>query len=88
MESEKKLLEFPCRFPIKAVGKSGPELEGAVMEIINRYVPDLGEGAIRSQPSKGGNYTSITVTINAVSQQQLDDIYHALTAHEAVMMAL
>ena len=88
MDPEKKLLEFPCAFPIKAMGRTGPEFEQAVMEIMHRNVRDLDEASVKRQASKGGNYTSITVTINAVSQRQLDDIYRALTAHEAVTMAL
>ena len=88
MEPDQQLLEFPCIFPIKAFGKSGPEFEAAVMEIMRAHVPDLAEGAVRSQESKGGKYTSMTVTINAVSQRQLDDIYRALTSHELVTMAL
>jgi len=85
---EETLFEFPCEFPIKAMGKSGPELEMAVLEIINRHVPDLPEGAIRLNASKGGNYTSITITITAESKAQLDGIYLELTACEHVLYAI
>ncbi|HEB81277.1 MAG TPA: DUF493 domain-containing protein [Gammaproteobacteria bacterium] len=82
------LLEFPCQFPIKAMGLSCEAFEIAVIEIINRHVSDLGEGAINSRASKNGKYTSMTITINAQSKQQLDDIYMDLTACEHVHMAL
>ena len=82
------LLEFPCQFPIKAMGLSCDAFEIAVLEIINRHVSDLGEGAINSRASKNGKYTSMTITINAQSKQQLDDIYMDLTACEHVHMAL
>lgn len=85
---EDTLFEFPCEFPIKAMGKSGPELEGAVLAIINRHVPDLSEGAIKLNASKGGNYTSITITITAQSKAHLDGIYYELTACEHVLFAL
>ena len=85
---EETLFEFPCEFPIKAMGKTGPELEGAVIEIMNRHVADLSEGAIKLNASKGGNYTSITIIIVAQSKSHLDGIYYELTACEHVLYAI
>lgn len=85
---EDTLFEFPCEFPIKAMGRTGPELEMAVLEIINRHVPDLPEGAVSLNASKGGNYTSITVTITAQSKAHLDGIYMELTRCEHVLYAI
>jgi len=86
--SEETLFEFPCEFPIKAMGKFGSELEVAVLDIINRHVPDLCEGAIKMTESKGGKYTSITITITAQSKAHLDGIYMELTSCEHVLYAL
>ena len=85
---DETLLEFPCDFPIKAMGKAGIDLESTVVTIIRRHAPDLGEGAVRVRESRGGNYLSITVTVRATSREQLDDIYRDLTACEQVVMAL
>ena len=85
---EETLFEFPCEFPIKAMGRTGPELEGAVLAIINRHVEDLPEGAIKLNASKGGKFTSITITITAQSKAHLDGIYYELTACEHVLYAL
>ena len=82
------LLEFPCEFPVKAMGLACDELEIAVLEIINRHVEDLGVDAMRLKSSKNGKYLSITVTVTARSKQQLDSIYMELTACEHVTMAL
>ena len=82
------LFEFPCEFPIKAMGKSGEVLEAAVMEIIFRHVPDLAEGAVKMNASKGGKFTSITITITAQSKSHVDGIYYELTACEHVLYAL
>lgn len=88
VNSESSPLEFPCQFPVKAMGKTGPALEMAVLEIFRRHVPDISEGAVSFTASKNGNYTSITVTITACSKQQLDNIYMDLTACEHVLYAL
>jgi len=88
LEQGETLLEFPCEFPIKAMGLACDELEIAVLEIVNRHVEDLAEGALRMKPSRNGKYIAITVTINATSKEQLDAIYMELTACEHVSIAL
>ncbi len=82
------LLEFPCEFPVKAMGLACDELEVAVIEIVNRHVENLSEGALKMKPSKTGKYTAITVTITAHSKEQIDAIYMDLTACEHVSIAL
>ncbi len=85
---QEKLIDFPCPFPIKIMGLANDAFEGAVVAILNQHVHDLGEGAIISKLSKGGKFVSITATINAQSQEQLDAIYHALTADPHILMVL
>ena len=85
---QEKLIDFPCQFPIKIMGLANDAFEGAVVAILNQHVSDLGEGAIVSKFSKGGKFESITATINAHSQEQLDTLYHALTADPHVLMVL
>ncbi|NOS88271.1 MAG: DUF493 domain-containing protein, partial [Methylococcaceae bacterium] len=40
--SEETLLEFPCQFPIKAMGKADLEMDILVVEIIRRHAPEIG----------------------------------------------
>jgi putative lipoic acid-binding regulatory protein len=88
LEEGETLLEFPCKFPVKAMGLACDELEIAVLEIINRHVDNLPENALSIRPSKNGKYTAITITITAHSKDQLDAIYMDLTACEYVSIAL
>ena len=85
---EETLFEFPCEFPIKCMGLNIPEFESSVVEIMNRHVPDLGEGAIKSRLSKEGKYCAITVTITASSKNQLDTIYMELTSCTHIKMSI
>jgi putative lipoic acid-binding regulatory protein len=87
-EENQTLLEFPCEFSVKAMGLTADDFDALVFEIVSRHVPNLSEGAVRSRPSKGGKYTSITVTFEATSKEQLDAIYYALTDHERILMSL
>ncbi len=88
METEESLLKFPCDFPIKAMGEAAEDFDTLVVSLIRRHSPDLQEGAIKSRASKGGRYLSVTVTIQAQSREQLDNIYRDLTAEKRILMAL
>ena len=87
-EGEETILKFPTAFPIKAMGKREDGFAKTVLEIVLRHAPDFDASTMEMRPSKNGNYLSVTATINATSKAQLDDIYRALTAHPAVLMAL
>ncbi len=86
--SDETLLEFPCRFPIKVMGKNDREFDFLVLEIVRRHVPELNEQAVTTRPSKDANFLSVTVTIQATSKDQLDAIYRDLSSHPQVLMAL
>jgi putative lipoic acid-binding regulatory protein len=90
MKNEEKtsLLEFPCRFPIKAMGKNSDDFEEVVTGIVLAHAELWPDQPIRSVPSKAGNYVSITAVIEARSQEQLDAIYQELTDCDQVMMGL
>jgi putative lipoic acid-binding regulatory protein len=81
-------LQFPCRFPIKAMGLAVEGLHLHVYELVKRHAPQTEPQAVSYRASKNGKYISVTVTIEATSRQQLDAIYEELTASELIMMAL
>lgn len=85
---EDSIMTFPCQFPIKVMGMAEDNFDITVVNIVRKYAPDLSEGAVKSRLSKEGKYISVTVTVEAESRQQLDNIYLELTAHEKVLMAL
>ena len=85
--TKESLMEFPCRFPIKAMGIATDDFDSLIVEIVRKYHSDVSEGAVKTMPSREGKYISVTVTIEAQSREQLDNIYLELTAHERVLMA-
>lgn len=88
MSDQEDLFEFPCQFPIKVFGANIDDFEIAVIEIVRRHCVSLSEGAVSTKESKGGKYLSMTVTIEAHSKDQLDNIYRELSSHSLVKMAL
>lgn len=86
--ADESVIEFPCEFPIKMMGRDTPEFRALARELIENHVGEISDELIQINVSANGNFVSITVTITATSQQQLDDIYREVSAHEHVLMAL
>ena len=87
-DNSQSLLEFPCTFPIKIMGRNAPDFQARVVAMVQRHAPEISSAAVQVRPSGKGNYLAVTVTIEARSQEQLDAIYRDLTAAEDILMAL
>jgi putative lipoic acid-binding regulatory protein len=87
-DSDETLLEFPCSFPIKAMGAADTAVAAAVLEILRRHAPDFDAETLTTRASSGGKWVAVTACIRADSKAQLDAIYRELTAHELVVYAL
>ena len=88
MNDQETLLEFPCSFPIKIMGRTEDGFASAMLEVVLRHAPDFDSATLVMKASSGNKYLSLTCTINATSKQQLDDLYREITAHPMVVMAL
>lgn len=82
------LLEFPCDFPIKVMGETCDGFADAILAVVLHHAPDFDAATMEMRSSKGGRYLSLTCTVRATSQQQLDDLYRDITSHPMVVMAL
>ena len=81
-------LQFPCQFPLKVMGKNVDALRESIEHIVNKHVAVEHQLSITERSSKGARFTSITITIDAQSRAQLDDLYRAFNSHSDVMMVL
>ena len=82
------LLEFPCVFPLKVIGRNVAEFEGEVLTIIRKHVPELQRENVTRRSSAGNKYLALTITFIADNQMQLDELYLELNRHELVLMTL
>lgn len=82
------VLKFPCRIDIKAMGLNHDEFESLVCKIVRGHLPEGENMLVKNRASQGGKYRSVTVSVTATSREQMDKIYHELTAHESVLWAL
>ena len=82
------LLEFPCEFPIKAMGLNEDDFQTLVENIILNHAEIYANKPVTTNPSSSGKYLAVTVTVEAQSKDQLDRIYQDLTDCEQVLVAL
>lgn len=86
--SEDRAIQFPCRFPIKVMGKESSGLKDIAVALVGEHMANTDDLDIQTRPSRNGRFVAVTITVTAESQAQLDAIYGSLTAHEAVLFAL
>ena len=70
------------------MGRDEPKFRDAAVSVVEQHAGTIDDDAIRTAISRHGNFLSITITIEAQSQGQLDDIYRDLTEHEDILVAL
>lgn len=86
--TEESAIEFPCEFPVKMMGHNSPEFRTTTRALIEKHAGKVADTAIKESLSRNERFVSITITVTATSQQQLDDIYQDVSDHEDVLMAL
>ena len=82
------LIEYPCDFPIKVLGRTQAGFAQTVLGIVRSHAPDFDGSTMEMKTSKQGRYLSVTCTIRATSREQLDGLYRELCDHPMVVMVL
>lgn len=82
------LLEFPCDFPIKVMGKRQAGFAQAIVDIVKRHAPDYDAATLEMRASREATYLSLTLNVRATSREQLDELYRELCDHPMVAMVL
>lgn len=82
------LIEYPSDFPIKIMGEMHDAFAQTMLELVLLHDPDFDATKMEMRPSAKGKYLSITVTVRATSQEQLDNLYRVLSSHPMVKVVL
>ena len=85
---QESLIDYPSRFPIKVMGAKADGFVHAVTQIARQFDPAFDASTIELRDSRAGNYLGITITVNATSREQLDELYRALSSHPMVKVVL
>lgn len=85
-ESDLALLEFPCDYTLKVLGRAAPDF----VEWVAAQVAELGIvcSEVEERPSGKGRFVSVNATFTAESLEQLHLIHQRLRASERVMLML
>ena len=87
-DPQKSLIQYPCQFPIKVMGRREDGFAQVISEIAQRHARDFDPATIEMRSSKQGRYLSLTLVIHARSREQLDALYEELSGHPMVIMVL
>lgn len=82
------LIEYPCHFPIKVMGRHVPGFVEAMLQLAQQFDPALDPASLEQRPSKAGNYLGLTLSVWVCNRDQLDTLYRALSAHPLVKVVL
>jgi putative lipoic acid-binding regulatory protein len=86
--TEDTLLEFPCDFPIKIMGRHEEDFPALVLELLAPHTGPVAADRVSQRLSRDGNFLALTVVLRAESKAQLDAVYETLSGHERVLMVL
>ncbi len=87
-QPDDSLLEFPCDFPIKIVGRATEDFEDFVLAIVQRHAGRGTKVAVKSRLSRDENYVAVTCAFRAETRAQVDALYAELSGHERILMVL
>jgi hypothetical protein len=88
MEENIPKIEFPCDYPIKAIGVNHVNLKSIVLDIVRIHAPDIDDSLVVLNPSRNGTFVSVRFSIFATGEQQLKCIHQDLIASEHIKMVL
>ena len=82
------ILQFPCVYPLKVIGKNLEQYPEDVREIARKHIPSLHTSQITLTPSGNGSYCSLTITFTADNNEQVENLYRELSAHRHTILVL
>lgn len=91
MSEEKNLeslIDFPCEFPIKILGKDNDVFENTVSQIMAKHHQKYSEISVKKNNSKNKNYIALTWVVNVNNQDELDNIYKDLSKDKNILFVL
>ena len=87
-KSPESLIDFPCQFPIKIIGKDCGIFDNAVSQIMAKHGQKYSEFSVKKNKSKKKNYIALTWVVNVNNQDELDNIYRDLSKDKNVLYVL
>ena len=87
-KSPESLINFPCEFPIKILGKDSDVFENTVSQIMAKHDQKYSEISVKKNNSKNKNYIALTWVVNVNNKDELDNIYRDLSKDKNILFVL
>lgn len=82
-------IEFPCDdYVIKVVGDAAADFKPFVTKVLKKFDESVHEGRFRENPSKNGNFVSLTIRMRIEQESHLEMLFVELKANTMVKMVL
>lgn len=78
--------QFPGDYMFKVIGFAGAGFEDCVRQAAQSVLGPLEDAALRSRPSRGGRYVSVTLEVEVAHAQEVLAIYAALRQVQGVVV--
>ncbi len=87
-DSDVPKIEFPCRYPVKIVGKNSVDFVARVTSIVREFDDQLTENDVSVKLSSGNKFCSVTCEMMATGEPQLKGLHEKLRAFDQVSLVL
>tara|TARA_B100000965_G_C19213702_1_gene592816 strand:+ start:52 stop:327 length:276 start_codon:yes stop_codon:yes gene_type:complete len=87
-KSLESLIDFPCEFPIKILGKDSDIFENTVSKIMAQHDQKYSKIKVKKNNSKNKNYIALTWVVNVNNRDELDNIYRDLSKEKNILFVL
>lgn len=81
-------LEFPCRYPVKAMTHTREQALDQVLGAIAQLEIGFDREGVTIRPSRNGRFQSITIEVDVATRDELESVYERIRALEIVVMTL
>mgnify|MGYP002136828438 CR=1 FL=1 len=70
--NEESLIEYPCIFPIKVMGRHVQGFSEAIVAVAQQFDPGFDADSVEHRPSSSGNSLGLTITVTASTLSDLE----------------
>ena len=88
MTEQPPKITFPCEYPIKVLGRVCEAFQPTVMAIFRSHAEGFDVSGVVVKDSRKGTFQSMTITIEAKSEEQLSLIHRELMDTGLVSMVI
>ena len=88
MKISEDSISFPCDYPIKVLCKNAPGLLNDLVNCVSKHDSSFKESSLSEKLSQKKNYISVSITLRALSENHIKELYLDLKKIDLVKLVL